>query len=173
MAVNVLFLCLLALAVMCLLAARCLRWRSGLPSGALSYADSGRNNMRVLVSERYGLRGKPDYLLKDRAGGIIPVELKSGLMPRNGQPHRSHTLQLAVYFLLVEEALNEDVSYGLVQYRDGALWIRNTDGLRAELLQVLAAMRAALREGDTPRSHAKASRCRACSVAGSCAERLV
>ena len=162
---------LFLLAVLCLLLAGLLRRRSGLPEGEIVYADAG-GDARVLVSQRYGLRGKPDYLLEEGPGRVIPVELKSGLIPRSGRPHRSHVMQLAVYFLLVEEVLHKDVAYGLVRYKNGSLRIENTDRLREELLDVIEEMRAVLADDDAPRNHNQASRCRACSMAYACDERL-
>lgn len=162
---------LFVLTVLCLLLAGLLRRRSGLPDGEIVYEDAG-GDARVLVSPRYGLRGKPDYLLADGAGGVIPVELKSGLMPRSGRAYRSHVMQLAVYFLLVEEVLRKKVAYGLVRYQNGSLRIENTERLREELMDLVEEMRAALADDDALRNHNQASRCRACSMAYACDERL-
>jgi len=171
MALDSLLLFLFTLAALCLLASWYLRLRSGLPSGQIIYEDSSGKNSRVLVSQRYGLRGKPDYLLED-AVGVIPVEVKSGLMPPGGRPHRSHLLQLAVYFLLVEEDLQQTVLYGLIRYQNGAVRVENTDELREDLLSVVAQMRRALASDDARRSHRQARRCAACSMAHACDERL-
>jgi CRISPR-associated exonuclease Cas4 len=171
MAVGALLFLLFVLAAFCLLVARSLRQRSGLPQGAIIYEDAGGKASRVLVSQRYSLRGKPDYILND-GGRVIPVELKSGAVPRSGRPHRSHVLQLAVYFLLVEDVLRRDVAYGLVRYKDGSLRVENTNALREELLAVVAEMREALLDEDVPRNHNQAYRCRACSMAHACDERL-
>src|SRR5256885_6060250 len=65
--------------------------RSGLPSGQLIYSDTGFavghiapttlneqgvKQERPLVSQRFGLTGRPDYLVRTDEG-IIPVEAKS------------------------------------------------------------------------------------------------
>ena len=83
----------------------------------------------------------------DDGDGIVPVEVKSGAAPRNGKPYTSHAIQLAVYFLLVEDVLEEDAPYGLIRYRDRTLRVENSDELRAELLDVLAEMREILQDG--------------------------
>ena len=163
---------LFALAALCLSASWYLRQRSGLPSGEIIYEDSSGKNSRVLVSERYGLRGKPDYLLED-ASGIIPVEVKSGMMPQGGRPYRSHLLQLAVYFVVVEDALQKRPLYGLIRYRNGSIRVENTDELREDLLNVVRQMRRALADDDVRRSHQQARRCATCSVAHACDDRLV
>lgn len=172
MAIGPFIFLLFILAAFCLLVSRYLRRHSGLPSGEIIYEDSDGKNARVLVSRRHGLRGKPDYLLDDGAGGIIPVELKSGPMPRGSRPHRSHVMQLAVYFLLVEDDLRRDVHYGIIRYKNGEARIDNTEGLRDELLDVVEEMREALFDDDVQRSHEDARRCTLCSVAHACNERL-
>jgi CRISPR-associated exonuclease Cas4 len=172
MGIGPLIFLLLLLAAFCLLVSRHLRRQSGLPSGEIIYEDSGGKNARVLVSRRYGLRGKPDYLLDDGTGGIIPVELKTGTMPRGGRPHQSHVMQLAVYFLLVEDDLCKSATHGLIRYNNGSIQIENTGELRDELLDVVEEMREALFDDDVQRSHEDSRRCGACSVAHACEERL-
>jgi hypothetical protein len=46
----------------------------------------------ALASTRYGLIGRPDYLVRVE-NGIAPVELKSGKAPRSGRPYDGHLLQ--------------------------------------------------------------------------------
>lgn len=160
------------LAVLLLLAAHQLRQRSGLPPGEIVYDDTSGRAGEVLTSGRYGLRGKPDYLIEGDAGGLIPVEVKSGAAPSSGNPYLSHLMQLAVYFLLVEDVLGRPVPYGLIRYRNRTVRVMNTESLRANLLDILGQMRKAQTDGDVRRSHTQARRCRNCSVAYACAERL-
>lgn len=54
------------------------------------------------MSFRYGLTGKPDYLVQ-AAGGLIPVELKSRGCPPFG-PHVTDAAQLTAYCVLVEDS---------------------------------------------------------------------
>jgi CRISPR-associated exonuclease Cas4 len=170
---NLLFIpiALFVLAAMCWLIAKSLRRRSGLPDGDIVYEDTSGTNSEVLFSAKHRLRGKPDYLLED-ADGLVPVEVKSSAAPRNGKPYPSHLMQLAVYFLLVEEVLKEEAPYGLLRYRDRTLRVENTDELREELLDVIEKMRSILREGEAHRNHNQTRRCAGCSVASSCDERL-
>lgn len=165
--------CLL-LAVFCLLKARRWRLRSGLPQGRVVYDDAGGRARDVLVSRRYGLSGKPDYLLTDEASdGLIPVEVKHGNAPRNGQPYPAHRLQLAVYLLLVEEVYGQPAPYGVLRYRDQSLRVRNDSALRTELLAVVAEMRSLQKSGNAAhRDHAHTQRCAGCSLAQDCDERL-
>jgi CRISPR-associated exonuclease Cas4 len=162
---------LLLVAAFCLLVAQTLRRRSGLPAGEIAYEDMSGAASAELYSATYGLSGKPDYLL-ETDDGLVPVEVKSSHAPRNGKPYPSHVMQLAVYFLLVEEDLDELPPYGLLRYRDCTMRIENTKRLRKELLAVVAEMQALLEDGEAQRSHQIARRCAGCSVAYACDERL-
>jgi len=161
------------LAIICLILSRISHWMSGLPQGQVIYADSTSDKAKVLVSRRYGLSGKPDYLIEDESNGLIPVEVKSGIAPRTGQPHRSHLMQLAVYFLLVEDVLQREVGYGLIRYRDRTLEIDNTPELREELIDLVDRMRQQLSLSQVRRSHNQPGRCAGCSLAEICDERLI
>lgn len=172
MGVIALLLALALLAIILLTAANHLRRRSGLPQGKVVYDDTSGSAGDILISRRYGLSGKPDYLLDDESGALIPVEVKSGAAPRTGRPYDSHLMQLVVYFLLVEDALRRPVPYGLIRYRDRTLRIDNTENLRAELLNVLEQMRRVQANGAARRTHSQARRCAGCSMAESCDERL-
>src|SRR5262249_7307548 len=109
---------LLAIVALAMLAAsNRFRRQSGLPKGEVVYEDASGLAGESLVSRRLGLSGKPDYLLEDRDGSLIPIEVKSGYAPRGDQPHESHLLQLAAYFFLIEDVLRRPTRYGLIRYR--------------------------------------------------------
>jgi CRISPR-associated exonuclease Cas4 len=163
----------IAMAVICLVLSHRLRRLSGLPQGQVIYADSPSDAGEVLISRRYGLSGKPDYLLEAKSDGLIPVEVKSGIAPHLGQPYRSHLMQLAVYILLVEDVLQRQAPYGLIRYRDRTLEIANTPELREELLGLVDQMREQLSLSEVRRSHNQRSRCAGCSLAEICDERLI
>jgi CRISPR-associated exonuclease Cas4 len=163
---------LLVLAAWMLARAHWLKRAGGLPHGKIVYDDVSHLARAPLVAARYGLRGKPDYLLQNAHEQLIPVEVKSGAAPNTGRPYDSHVLQLAAYFLLVEEALEETAPYGLIRYRNRSLRVANSPQLRARLLATLQKMRAQLAAEEVRRNHAQASRCARCSVAHACDERL-
>ena len=58
---------------------------------------------KLLKSEKFGLQGKPDFLYRGFFGKIIPVELKSGKIGDSYFPHTGDMMQLAVYFIIVDE----------------------------------------------------------------------
>jgi CRISPR-associated exonuclease Cas4 len=167
------------------LAARRVGRRVDLPEGRVIYSDTGAPVGRIapvafnergeaqekpLLSHRYGLVGRPDYLVRTDEG-VVPVEAKSARCPASGVPYESHLMQLACYCLLVEEA-GMRVPYGVIRYRDRQVRVDYTDELREELLALLGEMRAARKAPDVHRSHDETTRCAACSYREICDESL-
>ena len=180
------FLLLACVALAAHLAARGRARASGLPAGELVYGDTGfavgkiaparlneegERQERALVSRRYGLTGRPDYLIRTR-DGIVPVEAKSARRPAGGRPYDSHLMQLAAYCLLVEDALGARVPYGVVRYADGEVRVEYTDALRETLLETLEEVRGAREAEDVHRSHDEPRRCASCGYRGVCDESL-
>jgi CRISPR-associated exonuclease Cas4 len=180
------FLLLACVALAAHLAARSRAQTSGLPAGELVYSDTGfavgklsparlnaegERQERALVSRRYGLTGRPDYLVRTREG-IIPVEAKSTRSPAGGRPYDSHLMQLAAYCLLVEDALGTRVPYGVVRYADGEVRVEYTNGLRETLLETLEEIREAREAEDIHRSHDEPRRCASCGYRDVCDEAL-
>jgi len=166
-----LVLLLLLVGAVLLWLARRLRARSGLPAGRVVAADVGtwRRLDRPLFSRRYGLTGRPDYVVADGAD-LIPVEVKSARAP--ARPYASHVLQLAAYCLLVAETSGRRPPYGILRYADRTFQIPYTRELEEQLLEVLEAMREDLAAGDAPRRHQDPRRCAACGYREVCEEAL-
>jgi len=177
---------LVVVALISLAASRGAAKRSGLPTGQLIYSDTGFavghiapttlneegvRQERPLVSKRFGLTGRPDYLVRT-SEGIIPIEAKSTRLPANGQPYDSHIMQLAAYCLLVEDILGAHVPYGVVRYANGEVAVDYTPELREELIALLEEMNDARLAYDVHRSHDDPRRCAGCSMRESCDERL-
>ena len=172
---TVLFVALLLLAIGAILLAASSRFgrKTGMPRGDVAYADTSGQSQEPFISKRLLMAGKPDYLMKDRNGDLIPVEVKSSNAPRAGRPYESHLMQLAAYFLLLEDVLERPVPYGLIRYRNRTLRVANTDELRARLMDVIAQMRRLMARDVARRNHNRPQRCSRCSVAHACDERLV
>ncbi len=137
--------------------------RQGLFGYRLIYADQkGNKNQKdfgkLLYSKKYDIQGKPDYIFQKRLGrAIVPVELKSGAIKDSALPHAGDKMQLATYFLLIEDVYGVRPKYGRLVYKDYMFDIKNTLILRREVRKTLAAMRHMLKTGQ-----GKAN----CSVAG-------
>ncbi len=167
-----LVLILLAMGGVLLFRSRSLEQQSGLPVNQIIYSDTGtwHPNGETLYSTELRLAGRPDYLIQQHDGEIVPVELKSGRAP--AEPWEGHILQLAAYCLLVEETYGTRPSYGIIQYRDRAFAIDYTADLEDELLELLEEMRDTLTEEEVDRDHNDWRRCAACGLNQRCAQRL-
>lgn len=162
---------LLIVAVLMLVAALRLRRASGLPWARIRMADTGdwRPADQPLLSHRYGLVGKPDYLLETRAG-LIPVEVKPSR--RATAPYAGDLIQLAAYCLLVEDATRQAPPYGLLRYATQTFRMPYNAAVRADLLALLVELRQDRDADNVARSHEQAARCRGCGFYEQCADRL-
>ncbi|MCP4357261.1 MAG: Dna2/Cas4 domain-containing protein [Chloroflexi bacterium] len=165
-------LLLLTLALGLLVWSRSLNEEAGLPEGKVIYTDAGTwfDNDEVLSSRTLHLVGKPDYLVEEADGMIVPVELKSGKAPAD--PHEGHILQLAAYCRLVEENYGVRPTHGIIQYKGGAFAVDYTAELEEDLLDLLADMREDLYAADVDRDHNSWVRCSRCGLRGQCSQRL-
>lgn len=148
-------------------------WRqSGLPAGNVIYTDAGAwfPNTRTLVAADVRLAGKPDYLVQQADGSLIPVELKSSRAP--AQPREGHVLQLAAYCFLVEANYGLRPDYGILQYKDKAFAIDFTEDLEEDMLDLLAEMQEAMFEDEVDRDHNDWGRCARCGLRNYCYQRL-
>ncbi len=149
------------------------RAAAGLPGGELVYSDTGAEETveAPLISRRYGLVGRPDYLVHQQAGKhklVIPVEVKSRRRPAT--PHPGHILQLAAYCMMVEEVHGVTPPYGLLRYANATLQIPFTEELRRQVIDAAEAVRRARRAPDIPRQHSEPERCRHCGYRSACGD---
>jgi CRISPR-associated exonuclease Cas4 len=147
-----------------------LRKDYGIESGAIEYVDSMDNTTKMLTSDKYRLRGRPDYILK-KEDGLVPVEVKTGRTPKG--PLFSHILQLAAYFLLIEENYKTRPPYGIIKYSDRENEIENDEELNKILIAKLKEMREIFKTKQAHRNHKRESKCRFCSRREVCPEKLV
>ncbi|NJM06879.1 CRISPR-associated protein Cas4 [Candidatus Gracilibacteria bacterium] len=163
---------LLILALLVLVLALWMRRRSGLPWAKIVADDVGerRDVQRALYARRYGLSGKPDYLIA-RGRALIPVELKPGR--RAETPYESDLMQLAAYCVLVEETHDIAPPYGILRYAERSFRLSYTPELRDQVLDLVDEMREVLEAEDCARSHQQAQRCAGCGFVHVCDEALV
>lgn len=168
---QTLALALIALALTLIAAGVLARRRTGLPWGRVLADDvgAGRALQRPLYARRYGLTGKPDYLI-ERGGASIPVEVKPGR--RAPRPYDSDLMQLAAYCLLVEETTGRAPPYGLLRYAEATFRLAYTEAVRERLLATLDDMRDLLGADDAARSHDEPRRCLGCGFRAVCEDSL-
>lgn len=126
---------------------------------------------RQLVSWKYGITGKPDFLL-EHDGFPIPVLVKSGRATNS--PHESHVAQILVYCLLVEETTKLAPPYGVIRYSNRTFEVDYNQEMFDTLIDVLEEMHAEREHGSEilARSHTIAQRCYACKHNKHCEEAL-
>ncbi|MBE0518169.1 MAG: CRISPR-associated protein Cas4 [Thermoplasmata archaeon] len=135
--------------------------------GKIEYIDV--DNSKVFRSERYGLSGRPDYIIK-LAGHLIPVEEKKGRTPRG--PLFSHVLQIVAYCLLIEETEKKAPPYGLLKYPEREDEIEYNEDQKNLLVQKLGEMRQIMKTGEAHRNHNRPGKCTNCSRRDVCTEKL-
>ncbi len=134
--------------------------------GRITYIGEG-HYAPVLRSDEHGLTGRPDYVVESE-DGLVPVEVKTGRVPRG--PLFSHIIQLGAYCLLLES--EGSVTHGILRYGDVEHIVAFDDNLRSLVLSKLAEMREAMETGEVHRDHDRPGKCRSCSRRDICPERL-
>ena len=133
--------------------------------GTVVYDDAGRfQPEEALVSHRYGLAGKPDYIVRGEHASI-PVEVKSRICRARG-PHDSEKAQLFAYCLLVEEMSGQPIPYGLIEYPNRQWRVPFGEAERRYVFGLLGEIRQAQAAADVPRDHLDTFRCRSCGFRG-------
>lgn len=156
---------LLALAVLAFLLSLFLRNHAAVCPGEVVYRDT--DDEHTLVSDRYRLVGRPDYITREKRG-LVPVEVKSRACGPRG-PYPGERAQLLAYCLLAEEEFGGRVAHSVLQYRDRSVTVPFNDRERRAITALLAEMNAAR---EAHRSHQQPGRCRGCGFRGQCSEAL-
>lgn len=163
---------LLLLALVLLLKARQWQQASRLPDGEIVFSDMGAwmRQRKPLYAPALRLTGKPDYLIEQDDGAIIPVEVKSSAAPR--EPYYGHVMQLAAYCLLVQATYGLRPSHGIIQYRDNAFSVAFTPRMENDVLELLEIMRMDAEAPDVDRDHDNWRRCAGCGHLRHCGQAL-
>lgn len=133
---------------------------TGLGFARLIYTDE--KGCKLLVSERYNLQGKPDYIFKSFVlGRYIPFEIKSTHLKAE-EPHEGDLMQLVAYFLLIEEVYGKKPPYGKLVYANKTFKVRNTLKLRMALKDYLRQMNEMLNRRKEIRCTKSYIKCRNC-----------
>lgn len=155
-------------------AGRAAQGRAGVPVTArVVYSDTGAWDRveKPLFSRRYQLTGKPDYIVRDETGAIVPIEVKPARTA--AEPRHSDTMQLMAYGILIQESYGTLPAYGLLKYRDRVFEIAFTEELVEECLETTREMRRARRAQNVSRNHADPVRCKYCGYREACEEKLL
>lgn len=130
----------------------------------------GKKDSKEFISEKYGLRGKPDYVI-EKEGEYIPVEEKTGRVPKG--PLFSHMIQIIAYCMLIEDTMKKKPSYGILKYNGNVYRITYDENLREVVMQLREKLLHSMKEGEVHRNHNRKGKCMNCSRREICPERLV
>lgn len=104
------------------------------------YSDT-KKNIYFIKSEKYNLRGKPDFIYKHFfLNSYIPVELKSGKLRNTSEPRFGDLMQLICYFVMIEEFYSCKVPYGKLIYGDCMFIVNNNKRFKTALTKILKDM---------------------------------
>ncbi len=137
---------------------------------SIFYSDTRGKNQpthcgRLLRSHKHQLCGKPDIVYR-RNQRLIVAELKSGKVGLSPRPKKGDLLQLAAYFIIVEEEFSMTVTHGLLVYSDGVFRVKNTPKLRRQVLGTVRDMRGLLKTKKEPPK--RGSNCYHCLYVNDC-----
>jgi CRISPR-associated exonuclease Cas4 len=140
------------------------RARLGIAGRAIVAADDSLIRAPILRSERLGLVGRCDHLV--RVGdAYVPVEQK----PSAKRLQPSHVMQVGALCLLVQEAYGVRPPYGVVVLAGGAQErVAFSEALERGVLRTVADMRRVLATGAPPGPRWAAAKCRACGYRPVC-----
>lgn len=163
----------LIVGVLLLLLSRRMYQRSGLPAGKIIYSDTStwQKQQDPMISRKFGIVGKPDYLVVVREGlrkVHVPVEVKSRKRPL--EPYDSHIMQLGAYCLLIEDNFKERPPYGLIHYADDTVEIPFNNKLRGQVLRAAEEIRRNRKASNVPRQHDDPGRCQGCGYRHGCGD---
>ena len=123
------------------------------------YSDHKEKPEKALFSSKYGLAGRPDFILHTK-DGLLPLEIKHSKRPR--QPYFSHVMQLVSYCLLIEEEKGIKPKYGFLQYKGGqAFAVPYTENMKSFLIKTMQEMRGYIDSGESPKPNRR-YRCEKC-----------
>ena len=140
------------------------RARLGLGRGAIVSADDSVIRAPTLRSERLGLVGRCDHLIKED-GAYVPVEQK----PRSRKLQPSHILQVGALYLLVQDVYEVRPPDGIVVLAEGVReQVTVSEALERGVLRSMAEMRRSLAGREPPGPRWVAPKCRACGYQQIC-----
>lgn len=120
------------------------------------YSDA-KGDGTLLKSDTYMISGKPDYIFR-KGDDLVPVELKS---TTTDAPLEKDVMQLAVYFLLVEENYGIRPGKGRLIYANKAYEIDNNYYIREKVTEIIKEMQS-IRNGAVHRYRVDKNRCHTC-----------
>jgi len=122
-----------------------------------------------IVSTKYGIRGKPDYIIKLEED-YIPIEEKTADLDT---PPFPHVIQLTAYCMLIEDKYGKAPPYGIIRYKNYKFKIPYEKRWKDMVISFREKMIEDLKRGKAHRNHFNKNKCKSCIRKEYCNERLV
>ncbi|MGL4345972.1 MAG: CRISPR-associated protein Cas4 [Cellulosilyticaceae bacterium] len=133
---------------------------SGMALGRMIYSDEVGG--KLLVSDKYGLQGKPDFIFETLfTHRLVPFEIKSGQC-KDTEPHEGDLMQLVAYFVIIQEVYGKKPPFGKLVYQNKTFKVRNTLGLRHSLKDTVRQMHKMLEGHSSLQASPSFAKCRNC-----------
>lgn len=124
---------------------------------------------KKITSNRYGIRGKPDYIIKSNED-YIPVEEKSSDLDR---PKFSHVMQITAYCMLIEDKYGSPPPYGVLKYKKRQFKIPYEERWKNMVIKIREDMIRDMKRGEAHRNHNSKNKCLHCARRDYCPEKLL
>jgi CRISPR-associated exonuclease Cas4 len=121
-----------------------------------------------IESEKLNLKGIIDQL-EIYPLGVVPVDLKTGSMPREGV-WPSHKIQIAAYAMLAEEKYKKHIKEGFIHYLDHKerRHIPLNPFLKDEIKELIKKVETLLNKKEIPNIVENLNKCTNCGLKGDC-----
>lgn len=136
-------------------------------NGKIEYIGESKGEDEI-ISEKYGIRGKPDYILKLN-DDYIPVEEKSFV---SDYPKFSHVMQVTAYCMIIEDKYGKPPPYGIIKYENRQFKIPYEKRWKNAVLKIKENMMKDIEKGESHRNHSNEKKCEGCARREYCPERL-
>ncbi|HEC76617.1 MAG TPA: Dna2/Cas4 domain-containing protein [Thermoplasmatales archaeon] len=135
--------------------------------GEIEYIGANREGEEI-ISEKYGIKGKPDYVLKID-DDYIPVEEKSADFT---SPKYPHVIQITAYCMLIEDKYGKAPPYGILKYKNSEFKIPYEKRWKNRILKMRESIIEDIKRGEAHRNHYNPKKCKNCLRRDYCNERI-
>ncbi|MCD6512974.1 MAG: CRISPR-associated protein Cas4 [Thermoplasmata archaeon] len=137
-------------------------------TGEIEYIGAAYEGEEI-VSEKYGIKGKPDYIIRLNED-YIPVEEKSG---DSEHPYFSHVMQIIAYCMIIEDKYGSPPPYGILKYRNRQFRIPYEEKWKKAVMKIRENILRDMERGEAHRNHRSKEKCATCARREFCPEKLI
>jgi len=124
---------------------------------------------KSIESEKLQLKGIIDRIEVYGGSSYIPIELKTGKMPKKGV-WPGHRIQIAAYAMLIEENFNTNVKEGFIRYLDTneTRQISINPFMKEEIIELTREIQDLLKNQEMPNYCENKNKCVKCGLRSTC-----